>query len=102
MSHFETIFVQFLHLLAHHPDFGLTQESVPDMAKYARPLPHCPCPSKWRLDVRYIDFYLASVASAENVSLLYHLSGTAKTVRDSESHLYSEVRKSSDYFHSQT
>jgi hypothetical protein len=31
------ILVQFLHLLAHHPDFGLTQESVPDMAKYARP-----------------------------------------------------------------
>jgi len=30
------------------------------------------------------------VASAENVSLLYHLSGKAKTVRDSESHLYSE------------
>jgi len=58
-------------LLAHHPDFALTQESVPDMAKY-------------------IDFYLGSVASAENVSLLYHLSGKAKTVRDSESHLYSE------------
>lgn len=33
MSHFEMIFVQFLHLLAHHPDFSLTQESVPDMAK---------------------------------------------------------------------
>ncbi|KAF8491907.1 armadillo-type protein [Russula emetica] len=71
MNHFEMIFVQFLHLLAHHPDFSLTQEGVPDMAKY-------------------IDFYLASVASAENVSLLYHLSGKAKTVRDSESHLYSE------------
>ncbi|KAI0280430.1 armadillo-type protein [Russula aff. rugulosa BPL654] len=71
MNHFEMIFVQFLHLLAHHPDFSLTQESVPDMAKY-------------------IDFYLASVASAENISLLYHLSGKAKTVRDSESHLYSE------------
>ncbi|KAI9511424.1 armadillo-type protein [Russula earlei] len=71
MNHFEMIFVQFLHLLAHHPDFALTQESVPDMAKY-------------------IDFFLGSVASAENVSLLYHLSGKAKTVRDSESHLYSE------------
>ena len=46
MNHFEMIFVQFLHLLAHHPDFALTQESVPDMAKYAR-LPHSPnCPSK--------------------------------------------------------
>ncbi|KAI0251942.1 armadillo-type protein [Lactifluus subvellereus] len=71
MNHYELIFVQFLHLLAHHPDFAVTQESLPDMAKY-------------------IDFYLESVASAENVSLLYHLSGKAKTVRDSESHLYSE------------
>lgn len=41
MNHFEMIFVQFLHLLAHHPDFSLTQESVPDMAKYARPLRSC-------------------------------------------------------------
>jgi hypothetical protein len=38
------------------------------------------------------------VASAENISLLYHLSGKAKTVRDSESHLYSEVRQPV-YFH---
>ncbi len=45
---------------------------------------------------RYIEFYLESVASAENVSLLYHLSGKAKTVRDSESHLYSEVRRPVD------
>ncbi|KAH9039613.1 armadillo-type protein [Lactarius pseudohatsudake] len=71
MNYFEMIFVQFLHLLAHHPDFSLTQDSLPDMAKY-------------------IEFYLESVASAENISLLYHLSGKAKTVRDSESHLYSE------------
>jgi len=71
MNNFEMIFIQFLHLLAHHPDFSLTQESVPDMAKY-------------------IDFYLGTVASSENVSLLYHLAGKAKTVRDSESHLYSE------------
>ncbi len=34
MNYFEIIFVQFLHLLAHHPDFSLTQESLPDMAKY--------------------------------------------------------------------
>jgi len=92
MNHFEMIFVQFLHLLAHHPDFALTQESVPDMAKYARHLcsDHC---FSMTSHLRYIDFYLGSVASAENVSLLYYLSGKAKTVRDSESHLYSEVRK---------
>ena len=95
------IFVQFLHLLAHHPDFAITQESVPDMARCVRPR-SCPCRSKRHFDVRYIDFYLASVASAENVSLLYHLSGKAKTVRDSESHLYSEVSKSPDSFYSRT
>ncbi|KAI0305166.1 hypothetical protein B0F90DRAFT_1808987 [Multifurca ochricompacta] len=71
MNHFEMIFVQFLHLLAHHPDFSVTQETLPDI-------------------VKYIDFYFESVASAENISLLYHLSGKTKTVRDSESHLYSE------------
>jgi len=72
MNNFEMIFIQFLHLLAHHPDFSLTQESVPDMAKY-------------------IDFYLGTVASSENVSLLYHLAGKAKTVRDSESHLIARI-----------
>ena len=42
LNYFEMIFVQFLHLLARHPDFALTQDSVPDMAKYARlrTLPH--------------------------------------------------------------
>lgn len=35
MNHYEMIFIQFLHLLAHHPDFAITQESLPDMAKYA-------------------------------------------------------------------
>ena len=42
MNHYEMIFVQFLHLLAHHPDFAITQESLPDMAKYAhKPHRHC-------------------------------------------------------------
>ncbi|KAI0064905.1 cohesin-associated protein Pds5 [Artomyces pyxidatus] len=68
---FEIIFVRFLHLLAHHPDFSLAQESLVDMAKY-------------------IDFYLELISSADNISLLYHISGKIKTVRDSESHGYSE------------
>jgi hypothetical protein len=50
MSHFEMIFVRFLHLLAHHPDFSLTQESVPDMAKYAHP--SCSCLSTRLSDIR--------------------------------------------------
>ena len=92
MNYFEIIFVQFLHLLAHHPDFSLTQESLPDMAKCVCLLPFTIVSSYMIFGTRYIEFYLESVASAENISLLYHLSGKAKTVRDSESHLYSEVR----------
>jgi hypothetical protein len=41
---------------------------------------------------RYIDFYLDLIASSDNVSLLYHLAMKAKTVRDGQSHTYSEVR----------
>ncbi|TFY68468.1 hypothetical protein EVG20_g3547 [Dentipellis fragilis] len=71
LARFEMIFVRFLHLLAHHPDFALTQDSLPDMAKY-------------------IEFYLELIANSENISLLYHLAGKMKTVRDSESQVCSE------------
>lgn len=47
---------------------------------------------------RYIDFYLDLIASSDNVSLLYHLAMKAKTVRDGQSHTYSEVRVSSIKF----
>jgi hypothetical protein len=40
---------------------------------------------------RYLDFYLDLVATSDNISLLYHLAMKAKTVRDAESHTYSEV-----------
>lgn len=39
MNYFEIIFIQFLHLLAHHPDFSVTRESLPDMAKCVCLLP---------------------------------------------------------------
>ena len=39
-----------------------------------------------------MDFYLDLVASAETVSLLYHLATKVKTVRDAESFDQSEVR----------
>lgn len=44
------------------------------------------------LHPRYIDFYLDLIASPDNIALLYHLAMKAKTVRDAESHTYSEVR----------
>ncbi|KAH9928578.1 armadillo-type protein [Amylocystis lapponica] len=67
----EMTFLRLLHVLAHHPDFALTEEKLPEIAQY-------------------ITFYLETVASAENVALLFHLAMKAKTVRDAESHAFSE------------
>ena len=33
VSHFEMIFIRFLHLLAHHPDFAVEEEQIRGMAK---------------------------------------------------------------------
>ncbi|KAF9235796.1 armadillo-type protein [Melanogaster broomeanus] len=67
----EIIFIRLLHLLAHHPDFATAHENMQEMAKY-------------------IEFYLDLIVSSENISFLYHLTMKAKTVRDAESHTYSE------------
>ncbi|KAJ7637138.1 armadillo-type protein [Roridomyces roridus] len=62
----EMVFIRLLHLLAHHPDFGVdTKEELLDIAKY-------------------IWFYLEQVANADTVSLLFHLAGRGKTVYDAE------------------
>ncbi|GBE89081.1 armadillo-type protein [Sparassis latifolia] len=71
LASFEMLFIRFLHVLAHHPDFSLTPDPFRDIAKT-------------------MDFYLDLVASNENIALLYHLALKAKTVRDAESHTYSE------------
>ncbi|KAJ7039761.1 armadillo-type protein [Mycena alexandri] len=71
VQHMEMMFIRLLHLLAHHPDFATSQEEMLDMAKY-------------------IEFYLGQIASADTISLLYHLATKAKTVRDAESEHYSE------------
>ncbi|KAI0075977.1 ARM repeat-containing protein [Panus rudis PR-1116 ss-1] len=71
LTHFEMNIIRFLHLLAHHPDFNMTQEGLVDISKY-------------------VDFFLDHVATADNISLLYHLAVRLKTVRDAESHAYSE------------
>ncbi|KIJ04367.1 hypothetical protein PAXINDRAFT_22347 [Paxillus involutus ATCC 200175] len=67
----EIIFIRLLHLLAHHPDFATAHENMQEMAKY-------------------IEFYLDLIASSENIALIYHLAMKAKTVRDAQSHTYSE------------
>ncbi|KAF8970162.1 armadillo-type protein [Flammula alnicola] len=71
VEHLEIIFIRMLHLLAHHPDFGTAQDELLDMATY-------------------IQFYLDLIATAENISLLYHLAHKGKTVRDPESHASSQ------------
>ncbi|QRW23437.1 sister chromatid cohesion protein [Rhizoctonia solani] len=71
VQHFDMLFIRLLHLLAHHPDFTVTTEGLQDMAKY-------------------IEFYLDIVATAENISLQFHLALKAKTVRDADSHVFSE------------
>ncbi|KII91267.1 hypothetical protein PLICRDRAFT_105332 [Plicaturopsis crispa FD-325 SS-3] len=71
VEYLEMIFIRLLHFLAHHPDFALSHEQIPDIAKY-------------------VEFYLDQVATAENVSLLYHMAMKLKTVRDSESEAYSQ------------
>ncbi|CAE6505628.1 unnamed protein product [Rhizoctonia solani] len=71
VQHFDMLFIRLLHLLAHHPDFAVTTEGLQDMAKY-------------------IEFYLDIVATAENISLQFHLALKAKTVRDADSHVFSE------------
>ncbi|KAJ6486929.1 armadillo-type protein [Mycena sanguinolenta] len=62
----EMMFIRLLHLLAHHPDFAVSEEEMQDIAKY-------------------IQFYLSLVANADTISLLYHLSSKGKTVRDADS-----------------
>ncbi|CAE6457598.1 unnamed protein product [Rhizoctonia solani] len=71
VQHFDMLFIRLLHLLAHHPDFAVTTEGLQDIAKY-------------------IEFYLDIVATAENISLQFHLALKAKTVRDADSHVFSE------------
>ncbi|KAL0958138.1 hypothetical protein HGRIS_000306 [Hohenbuehelia grisea] len=71
VEQFELIFIRLLHLLAHHPDFGTSHEDLLDISKY-------------------IEFYLDLIGNNDTVSLLYHLAAKGKTVRDAESHGYSE------------
>ncbi|KIK70195.1 hypothetical protein GYMLUDRAFT_150761 [Collybiopsis luxurians FD-317 M1] len=65
-QNFEYVFIRFLHLLAHHPDYATSQSELLDIAKY-------------------VQFYLELVGSEETISLLYHLASKGKTVRDHDS-----------------
>lgn len=59
----ESVFARLLSLLAHHPDYDSNAEDLIDFA-------------------RYIIFYLQSVATEENLSLIYHIAQRVKQCRD--------------------
>ncbi len=59
----ELSYVRLLHMLSHHPDFGADLESL-------------------QLFAKYIEFFLETVSSSENISYLYIVSGQLKVVRD--------------------
>lgn len=72
LKHLDVSFPRLLHLLAHHPDFS--RETKEDLLQF----------------VRYLEFFLDSLASASNVSLFYYLATRVKGVRDAESQGASE------------
>ncbi|KAI8996056.1 armadillo-type protein [Gaertneriomyces semiglobifer] len=59
----EHLFVRFLHLLAHHPDFTTDKDDL-------------------QMFTAYIDFYLDAVGTSENASMLYYVSSKLKTFAD--------------------
>lgn len=59
----ESVFARLISLLAHHPDYGDTTEDLIDFA-------------------RYIIFYLQTVASEENLSLVYQIAQRVKQCSD--------------------
>ncbi|KAI4288536.1 MAG: hypothetical protein L6R35_002206 [Caloplaca aegaea] len=59
----ESVFARLLSVLSHHPDYASEAEDLIDFS-------------------RYIIFYLQNVATADNVSLIYHIAQRVKQCRD--------------------
>ncbi|KAI8599735.1 armadillo-type protein [Dissophora ornata] len=74
----ELTLARAMHLLANHPDFIQRGPSEETMS-----------PQQWathsiddlNLAVRYIEFYMDTMANSENVSLIYYIASLLKTVR---------------------
>jgi sister-chromatid-cohesion protein PDS5 len=64
--------VRLIHLLAHHPDFSVAVEDLTIFAQYIR-------------------FFLSCVATADNVSFLYHIVQKIKLSKDMVSNELSQV-----------
>jgi sister-chromatid-cohesion protein PDS5 len=69
--------IRLIHLLAHHPDFSVAVEDLKIFAKY-------------------IKFYLACVATPDNVSFLFHIVQKIKLSKDMVANELSQVRKRND------
>lgn len=59
----ESVFARLLSLLAHHPDYSSEPDDLVDLT-------------------RYIMFYLQNVATADNLSLIFHIAQRVKQTRD--------------------
>ncbi|GAB7348733.1 hypothetical protein MBLNU459_g7468t2 [Dothideomycetes sp. NU459] len=59
----EASFARFISLLAHHPDFSMDVENLKDF-------------------LNYIMFYLKTVATSENIPLIYYVAQRIKSVQD--------------------
>ncbi|KAI4133362.1 MAG: hypothetical protein LQ338_000262 [Usnochroma carphineum] len=62
----ESVFARLLSVLSHHPDYAPEAEDLIDFS-------------------RYIIFYLQNVATADNLSLIYHIAQRVKQCRDAVS-----------------
>jgi hypothetical protein len=118
LAEFEHLLIRVMHLLAHHPDLDQRDNESEDEDAVATLSsdPAAGADDEEREDVRglllaerrakirakidadryrqiaaYLQFYLDAIANVDNVSLLYHVAGRAKTVRDPDGQTYSEV-----------
>ncbi|KAG0245223.1 hypothetical protein BGW41_002692 [Actinomortierella wolfii] len=84
----ELTVARVIHLIANHPDFAIetpeeTEADPSDPASTSRPTVVVQQHTSEQLNqaMTYIDFYLETMATAENVSLIYHIATMLKTVR---------------------
>ncbi|CAO3563672.1 unnamed protein product [Mortierella alpina] len=74
----ELSLARLLHLLANHPDFVLARSGEGDVFKESTKQHSL---DDLNLTARYIEFYLETMANAENVSLIFYIATLTKTVR---------------------
>lgn len=71
-SALDSSLVRLIHLLAHHPDFSIATEDL-------------------NISAQYLRFFISCVATADNVSFLYHILQKIKLSKDMVSAELSQV-----------